>query len=154
PSVSSIYMPVTMRQDNSFLIVGERSNTNGSKKFKELLVADDIDGLVDVGRSQVREGSHVLDVCVDYVGRDGAPDMDRIVARYAVDVTVPLMLDSTEADVIEAGLKRAGGKCIVNSVNLEDGEEKLERVCPLLRKYGAAVVALTIDEDPVEAMAK
>lgn len=154
PSCSSIYQPVTLRQDNSFLIVGERSNTNGSKKFRELLVADDINGLVDMGREQVREGAHVLDVCVDYVGRDGVPDMDKVVSRYVQDVTVPLMLDSTEWQVLEAGLKRAGGKCIVNSVNLEDGEEKLERVCPLLRKYGAAVVALTIDEDPTEAMAK
>ena len=154
PSVSSIYQAVPLRQGTSFLIVGERSNTNGSKKFKDLMLAGDIDGVVDVGRVQVKEGSHVLDVCVDYVGRDGAPDMDQVVGRYAVDVTAPLMLDSTEANVLEAGLKRAGGKCIVNSVNLEDGEEKLEKVCPLLRKYGAAVVALTIDEDPTEAMAK
>lgn len=154
PSCSSSYQAVTLRQDNSFLIVGERSNTNGSKKFRELLLAEDIDGLVDVGREQVREGAHVLDVCVDYVGRDGVPDMDAIVARYVQDVTVPLMLDSTEVAVLEAGLKRVGGKCIINSVNLEDGEEKLEKVCPLLRKFGAAVVALTIDEDPTEAMAK
>ncbi len=154
PSVSSLYQAVTLRQDNSFLIVGERSNTNGSKKFRELLLAGDIDGLVDMGREQVKEGSHVLDVCVDYVGRDGVPDMQQVVTRYTKDVTVPLMLDSTEAPVLEAGLKLAGGKCIVNSVNLEDGEEKMEKVCPMLRKYGAAVVALTIDEDPEEAMAK
>jgi 5-methyltetrahydrofolate--homocysteine methyltransferase len=154
PSVSSIYSAVTLRQDNSFLIVGERSNTNGSRKFKDLLVKGDLDGLVDMGREQVREGAHVLDVCVDYVGRDGVPDMDKVIVRYAQDVTVPLMLDSTQADVLEAGLKRCGGKCIINSVNLEDGEERLEKVCPLLRKYGAAVVALTIDEDPTEAMAK
>ena len=154
PSVSSLYQAVTLRQDNSFLIVGERSNTNGSKKFRELLLAGDIDGLVDMGREQAREGSHVLDVCVDYVGRDGVPDMQAVVTRYVKDVTVPLMLDSTEAPVLEAGLKLAGGKCIVNSVNLEDGEEKMERLCPMLRKYGAAVVALTIDEDPQEAMAK
>jgi len=154
PSVASIYAPVPLRQPSSFLIVGERSNTNGSKKFKDLLLAGDLDALVDVGRAQVKEGSHVLDVCVDYVGRDGVPDMDRVVSRYAVDVTAPLMLDSTEWGVLEAGLKRCGGKCIVNSVNLEDGEDKLDKVCPLLRKYGAAVVALTIDEDPTEAMAK
>jgi len=154
PSVSSIYQAVPLRQPSSFLIVGERSNTNGSKKFKELLLAGDMDSLVDVGRAQVKEGSHVLDVCVDYVGRDGVPDMDRVAGRYAVDVTSPLMLDSTEWPVLEAGLKRSGGKCIVNSVNLEDGEDKLEKVCPLLRKFGAAVVALTIDEDPTEAMAK
>ncbi|MCB9858489.1 MAG: methionine synthase [Phycisphaerales bacterium] len=154
PSVSSLYQSVTLRQDNSFLIVGERSNTNGSRKFKRLLTENDIDGLVEMGREQVREGSHVLDLCVDYVGRDGVPDMALVAARYAKDVTVPLMLDSTEAPVLEAGLKLAGGKNIVNSVNLEDGEAKLDSICPLLRKFGAAVVALTIDEDPEEAMAK
>lgn len=154
PSISSNYQSVTMRQENSFLIVGERSNTNGSKRFRELLLADDIDQLVAVGREQVSEGSHALDVCVDYVGRDGVPDMQRVVSRYAQDITVPLMLDSTEAPVIEAGLKLSGGKCIVNSINLEDGETKLETVCPILKRYGAAVVALTIDEHPEEAMAK
>jgi 5-methyltetrahydrofolate--homocysteine methyltransferase len=154
PSVSSIYQSMPLRQETSFLIVGERTNTNGSKKFRELLLAGDMDGLVEMGREQVREGAHVLDVCVDYVGRDGVPDMDAVVSRFVKDVTVPLMLDSTEAPAIEAGLKRAGGKCIVNSVNLEDGEEKMQKVCPLLRKYAAAVVALTIDEDPVEAMGK
>ena len=154
PSASSLYQAVNFKQDSSFLIVGERSNTNGSRKFKRLLVEGDFDGVVDVGRQQVKEGAHVLDVCVDYVGRDGVPDMDAVIARYVGDVTVPLMLDSTEPAVLEAGLKRAGGKCIVNSVNLEDGEDRLRRVCPLLRKYGAAVVALTIDEDPTEAMAK
>ncbi|MFQ5429155.1 MAG: methionine synthase [Phycisphaerae bacterium] len=153
-SVSSLYQAVTLKQDKSFLIVGERSNTNGSRKFKRLLVADDLDALVEMGREQVKEGSHLLDLCVDYVGRDGAADMDRVAARYVRDVTVPLMLDSTEAAVLEAGLKHAAGKCIINSVNLEEGEEKLKAICPLLRKYGAAVVALTIDEDPEEAMAK
>ncbi len=154
PSIGSIYQSVSMRQDNSFLIVGERSNTNGSKKFRELMLDDDIDQLVSVGRKQVAEGAHVLDVCVDYVGRDGIPDMQRVISRYAQDVTAPLMLDSTEAKVLEAGLKLAGGKCILNSINLEDGESKLEVVCPMLKRYGAAVVALTIDEDPQEAMAK
>lgn len=154
PCVSSIYQAVPMRQDNSFLIVGERSNTNGSRMFKRLLLEDDIDGVVKVGRDQVAEGAHVLDVCVDYVGRDGVPDMERVISRYAQDVTVPLMLDSTEVDVLEAGLKLAGGKCIINSINLEDGEDKIDRVCPMLKRYGAAVVALTIDEHPEEAMAK
>ncbi|MCG8404506.1 MAG: methionine synthase [Phycisphaerales bacterium] len=154
PGVSSLYQPVTLKQDQSFLIVGERSNTNGSRKFKRLLVEGDLDGLVDMGREQVKEGSHVLDLCVDYVGRDGVPDMEKVAARYVKDVTAPLMFDSTEPPVLEAGLKLAGGKCIVNSVNLEDGEEKMKQVCPLLRKYGAAVVALTIDEDPEEAMGK
>ncbi|MDD5720633.1 MAG: methionine synthase, partial [Candidatus Krumholzibacteria bacterium] len=154
PGVSSLYQAAAFRQDNSFLIVGERSNTNGSRKFKRLLVEGDMDALVEVGREQVRDGSHVLDVCVDYVGRDGVADMDNVAARYAREVVAPLMLDSTEPAVIEAGLKRAGGKCIVNSVNLEDGGAKLRCVSELLRKYGAAVVALTIDDDPDEAMAK
>jgi len=153
-SVASLYQAVPLRQENSFLIVGERSNTNGSRKFKQLLLDGDFDGLVEVGREQAREGAHVIDVCVDYVGRDGREDMDRLIARYATEVSVPLMLDSTEPEVLEAGLKRAGGKCIVNSVNLEEGEKKLEAICPLLRRYGAAVVALTIDENPEEAMAK
>ncbi|MFH1417386.1 MAG: methionine synthase [Planctomycetota bacterium] len=154
PSVSSLYQATSLKQDNSFLIVGERSNSNGSRKFQRLLSEGNLDELVEIGRRQVADGSHVLDVCVDAVGRDGPADMDGIIARYVKDVTVPLMLDSTEPETIEAGLKRAGGKCIVNSVNLEDGEEKLNRICPLLKKYGAAVVALTIDEDPDEAMAK
>ena len=154
PSVASIYQPVTMRQDSSVLIIGERSNTNGSRRFKRLLLEGDLDELVAVGREQVREGAHVVDVCVDYVGRDGVPDMEKVISRYAQDITVPLMLDSTDPAVIEAGLKLAGGKCIINSVSLEEGEENMRRVCPMLKRYGAAVVALTIDEDPTEAMAK
>jgi 5-methyltetrahydrofolate--homocysteine methyltransferase len=154
PAVSSLYQSVGLRQDNSFLIIGERCNTNGSRQFKRLLAEGDIEGLVGMAVEQVQEGSHVLDVCVDYVGRDGVPDMHWVVDRFARDVTVPLMLDSTEPGVVEAGLKLAGGKCIINSVNLEDGEEKLARIAGLCRQYGAAVVALTIDENPQEAMAK
>ena len=154
PAISSLYQSVSSRQDNSFLIVGERCNTNGSRKFKRLLSEGDIEALVETAVEQVREGSHVLDVCVDYVGRDGVADMHKVIDRFARDVTAPLMLDSTEAPVIEAGLKLAPGKCIVNSVNLEEGEKKLDTICPMLRQYGAAVVALTIDEDPAEAMAK
>lgn len=152
---SSLYQAVSYRQDNSFLIIGERCNTNGSKKFKQHLADGDLDGCVAMAIEQVKEeGAHVLDVCVDYVGRDGVPDMHKVVDRFSREVTAPLMLDSTQPDVIEAGLKLAGGKCIINSVNLEDGEEKLARIAGLCRRYGAAVVALTIDEDPVEAMAK
>jgi 5-methyltetrahydrofolate--homocysteine methyltransferase len=154
PAVSSLYSAVPMRQETSFLIVGERCNTNGSRQFKRLLADADLDGLVEMARAQLAEGAHVLDVCVDYVGRDGVADMHRVVSRLAADVNVPLMLDSTQLDVIEAGLKLAGGKCIVNSVNLEDGEQRVARISGLLRQYGAAVVALTIDEDPREAMAK
>ena len=154
PAVSSLYQATPLRQDPSFLIVGERCNTNGSRQFKRLLVEGQLDGLVELASEQVKEGAHVLDVCVDLVGRDGVPDMQRVIDRFAREVTVPLVLDSTQLDVLEAGLKLAGGKCIVNSVNLEDGEEKVARVARLLRQYGAAVVALTIDEDPQEAMAK
>ncbi|MGN6367109.1 MAG: methionine synthase [Phycisphaerae bacterium] len=152
--VSSLYSPVNARQDLSILIVGERTNTNGSRKFKEAIIAGDIDTCAAMGREQVKEGSHVVDVCVDYVGRDGVPDMTLVVQRFAKDVTAPLMIDSTQLDVIEAGLKAAPGKCIVNSINLEDGEEKLAKMCYLLKRYGAAVVAGTIDEDKVEAMGK
>ncbi len=153
PSVSSLYQAVTMRQDKSFLIVGERCNTNGSRMFKRLLAEGDIEGLVQTAQQQVPE-SHVLDVCVDYVGRDGVADMQLVADRFASDITLPLMLDSTQADVLEAGLKLTGGKCIINSVNLEDGEERLAKIAGLCLQYGAAVVALTIDDDPAEAMAK
>ncbi len=152
--IASLYAAEAARQDLSILIIGERTNTNGSKKFKEAIIAGDIDACAAIGREQVREGSHVVDVCVDYVGRDGVPDMRAVVQRFAKDVQAPLMIDSTQLDVIEAGLRAAPGKCIVNSVNLEDGEEKLAKICYLLKRYGAAVVAGTIDEDKVEAMGK
>ena len=151
---SSIYSAVEYEQDNSFLIVGERTNTNGSRRFKRLLNEEDWDGLVSMAKEQVRDGSHVIDVCVDFVGRDGVSDMNEVVQRFAQQVTAPLMIDSTEIPVMEEGLKRAGGKCIINSMNLEDGEEKLGRICRLAKTYGAAVVAGTIDEDPKEAMGK
>ena len=153
-AVSSLYQATTMRQDTSFLIVGERCNTNGSRKFKRLLADSNIDGLIEMANEQRSEGAHVLDVCVDFVGRNGVADMQLVISRFGSDIDAPLMLDSTQVDVIEAGLKLAGGKCIVNSVNLEDGEERMGTICRLLRQYGAAVVALTIDDDPQEAMAK
>jgi 5-methyltetrahydrofolate--homocysteine methyltransferase len=155
PACSSLFQAVPYRQQSSFLIVGERCNTNGSRAFKRMLAEGDLDGCVHMAIGQVKvEGAHVLDVCVDYVGRDGVPDMQRVIDRFAREVTAPLMLDSTQPEVIEAGLKLAGGKCIINSVNLEDGEHKLARIAGLCRQYGAAVVALTIDEDPQQAMAK
>ncbi|MBN1491043.1 MAG: methionine synthase [Phycisphaerae bacterium] len=147
PSVSSVYQACTIRQENSFLIVGERTNANGSRKFRQLLEAEDYDGMVRVAREQVRGGSHVIDVCGAFVGRDEAADMREIIGRFATEVPVPLMIDSTEAPVIEESLRLAGGKCIVNSVNLEDGEKRCAAVLPLCRQYGAAVVALTIDEE-------
>ncbi|MHC5025895.1 MAG: methionine synthase, partial [Planctomycetota bacterium] len=154
PGCSSLYNYVEFEQDNSFLIVAERTNANGSRKFKRLLDEEDWDGLVSMAREEIRGGAHVLDVCVDFVGRDGVTDMSEVVSRFVRQVSVPIMLDSTEVPVLEAGLKRSAGKCIVNSINLENGEERFEKVCPLLARYGAAAVALTIDEDPQAGMAK
>ncbi|MEA2639941.1 MAG: 5-methyltetrahydrofolate--homocysteine methyltransferase [Chloroflexota bacterium] len=149
--ISSLYNAVDLRQENSVLMIGERTNANGSKRFREMLAEEDWDGLVSWARTEVRGGSHVLDVCVDYVGRNGASDMHEVASRYVQQVSVPLVLDSTQADVLLAGLRVAGGKCIVNSINFEDGERRLEEVCPLIKQFGAAVIALTIDE---EGMAK
>jgi len=147
PSCSSLYQAVTLRQENDLLAVGERTNANGSKRFRELLAAGDLDGMVQMGREQTRQGSHVLDVCTAYVGRDEVIDMTRLVERFATDITAPLMIDSTEAPVLESALQRAGGKCIINSISLEGGEEKLDLVCRLARRYGAVLIALAIDED-------
>ncbi len=147
PRVASLYTSVTLEQDASVLMIGERTNANGSKRFRRLLEAGDFDGIVEMAREQVAEGSHVLDVCTAYVGRDESEDMRRVVRRLATEVTAPLMIDSTEPAVIEAALRLAGGRCIVNSVNFEDGEERCAAVLPLVRKYGAAVVGLTIDEE-------
>ena len=147
PAAASIYSAQPYEQDNSFLIVGERLNASGSKKCRDLLNADDWDGLVSLAKSQVREGAHVLDVNVDYVGRDGERDMHELVSRLVTNVTLPLMLDSTEWEKMEAGLKVAGGKCILNSTNYEDGEPRFLKVLELAKRYGAGVVVGTIDED-------
>ena len=149
PSVSSIYSPVTLHQDKSFLIIGERTNANGSKAFRDAMLNADWDTCTKMAADQVREGAHVLDVCVDYVGRDGVADMDEIAKRFATAATAPLVLDSTEPQVMEAGLQRLGGRAILNSANLEDGElpgSRLDRVFSLAREYGAAVICLLIDE--------
>ena len=146
-AVASLYQSVPLDQDTTYLTIGERCNANGSRKFRDLMLAGDFDGLIGVAKEQIREGAHVLDVCVDYVGRDGAPDMDALVQRLAQQSTVPIMLDSTQTDVLEAGLKRLGGRAIINSINLEDGEARMAAVCPLVRQFGAAVVALLIDEE-------
>lgn len=148
PAASSLYASVPFRQDRSILIVGERTNANGSKQFRERLLAGDADGMVAVARDQVKEGAHVLDVCVDYVGRDGVADMGGLVSRLATQCTIPLVIDSTEAPVIEAALKRVGGRAIINSVNLEDGEAgRPARIFSMARRYGAAVIGLLIDEE-------
>ncbi len=147
PSAASIYSTQPYEQDNSFLIVGERLNASGSKKCREMLNAEDWDGLVALAREQVKEGAHILDVNVDYVGRDGERDMHELVSRLVTNVTLPLMLDSTEWQKMEAGLKVAGGKCILNSTNYEDGDERFFKVLELAKKYGAGIVVGTIDED-------
>ncbi|MEM7807805.1 MAG: dihydropteroate synthase [Planctomycetota bacterium] len=152
--LTSLTQTVDVRQDNSYLIVGERTNTNGSRQFKRLLQEEDWDGLVSMARDEVRGGSMILDVCVDFVGRDGVRDMHEVVRRYVQQVGVPLMLDSTDPKVLEAGLKLAGGRCALNSTNLEEGEEKFGQMCELARKYGALLVCGTIDEDPENAMGR
>lgn len=147
PAAASIYSAQPYEQDNSFLIVGERLNASGSKKCRDLLNAEDWNGLVSMAREQVREGAHVLDVNVDYVGRDGVRDMHELVSRIVNQVTLPLMLDSTEWEKMESGLKVAGGKCLLNSTNYEDGEPRFYQVLALAKKYGAGVVVGTIDEE-------
>ncbi|MGB3513839.1 MAG: methionine synthase, partial [Microcoleaceae cyanobacterium] len=147
PSAASIYSSETYEQENSFLIVGERLNASGSKKCRTLLNNEDWDGLVALAKSQVKEGAHILDVNVDYVGRDGVRDMHELASRLVTNVNLPLMLDSTEWEKMEAGLKVAGGKCLLNSTNYEDGEPRFYQVLELAKKYGAGVVVGTIDED-------
>jgi len=152
--ISSLYSAEDVRQDKSYLIIAERTNTNGSRQFKRLLQEGDIDGLVSMARDEVRDGSHMLDLCVDFVGRDGVADMKTVASKYVVSVHSPLMIDSTDPKVLEQGLQLAGGRCAINSMNLEEGEEKLAQICRLAKKYGAAVVAGTIDEDKENAMGR
>jgi 5-methyltetrahydrofolate--homocysteine methyltransferase len=150
PGCSSIYSHVPFHQELAYLAVGERTNANGSKKFREAMLEADWDTCVVMAREQVKEGAHVLDVCVDYVGRDGAVDMDEIAGRFATQASLPLVFDSTEPPVVEAGLQHHGGKAILNSANLEEGEaegKRMDRVFKLAREYGAAVICLTIDEE-------
>jgi 5-methyltetrahydrofolate--homocysteine methyltransferase len=149
PGVASLYQHVPFRQDTAFLAIGERTNANGSKAFRDAMLADRFEDCVEIARQQTRDGAHLLDVNVDYVGRDGAADMTQVVSRLATAATLPLMLDSTEPEVIQAGLERLGGRAVVNSVNYEDGAgpgSRIARMMPLVREHGAAVVALTIDE--------
>ncbi|MGA2624384.1 MAG: methionine synthase [Bacteroidota bacterium] len=151
PSCSSLYQGVPLEIDSPPVLVGERTNANGSKMFRDLLAREDWDGMVAMGKEQVREGAHILDVCTAYVGRDEMRDIRELVMRLNTQVTAPLMIDSTEPPVIEEALRLISGKAIINSVNLEDGEERMKAVLPLCKKYGAAVIALTIDE---QGMAK
>jgi 5-methyltetrahydrofolate--homocysteine methyltransferase len=149
PGVSSLYQHVPFRQDTAFLAIGERTNANGSKAFREALLAGRLDDCVEIARQQTRDGAHLLDVCVDYVGRPGAADMAELASRLATASTLPLVLDSTEPDVIRAGLEMLGGRVVVNSVNYEDGDgpgSRIATVMPMVAEHGAAVIALTIDE--------
>jgi len=147
PAVSSIYAVCTLDQEPRPLIIGERTNANGSKKFRDLLQEENWDGLVDMGKEQVAEGAHTLDVCVAYVGRNEVRDMEETVRRFATQIPLPLVIDSTETPVLERALQIAGGRCIINSINLEDGRARPELVIRLAKRYGAALIALTIDED-------
>jgi 5-methyltetrahydrofolate--homocysteine methyltransferase len=149
PGVSSLYAAVPFRQDASVLMIGERTNANGSKAFREAMLARRLEDCVQIARAQTRDGAHLIDLCVDYVGRDGAADMAELAGRLATASTLPIMLDSTEPAVLRAGLERLGGRCTVNSVNFEDGDgpgSRYQRVMELVREHGAAVVALCIDE--------
>ncbi len=146
PAAASLFLATPYRQDASFLIVGERANANGSRRFKRLLEREEWEQMANVIRDQAAEGAHIADVCVDFVGRDGTPDMAELVARARGLSTLPLMLDSTEPAVLEAGLKQLGGKAIVNSINLEDGGQRLDQTLSAAIRYGASVVALVIDE--------
>ncbi|HKP45315.1 MAG TPA: homocysteine S-methyltransferase family protein, partial [Pyrinomonadaceae bacterium] len=145
PAASSNFIQQPYRQDTSFLIVGERVNASGSKKMRDLLNAEDWDGLVSLAKEQEREGAHVLDVNVDFVGRNGEADMHELASRLATNIKIPLMFDSTEWQKMEAGLQHAGGKCILNSTNYEDGVPRFKKVIELAKRYGASVVVGTID---------
>ncbi|WP_407563865.1 methionine synthase [Streptomyces sp. 184] len=150
PGAASLYQTVPFRQDTSYLAIGERTNANGSKKFRTAMLEGRWDDCVEMARDQIREGAHMLDLCVDYVGRDGAADMAELAGRFATASTLPLVLDSTEIDVLRAGLEKLGGRAVINSVNYEDGdgpESRFARVAALAREHGAALMALTIDEE-------
>ncbi|MFJ9731603.1 methionine synthase [Streptomyces sp. NPDC101171] len=147
---ASLYQSVPFRQDTSYLAIGERTNANGSKKFREAMLEGRWDDCVEMARDQIREGAHMLDLCVDYVGRDGVADMEELAGRFATASTLPIVLDSTEVDVIEAGLEKLGGRAVINSVNYEDGAgpgSRFAKVTELAREHGAALIALTIDEE-------
>ncbi|MFJ2302909.1 methionine synthase [Streptomyces sp. NPDC087787] len=150
PGAASLYQTVPFRQDTSYLAIGERTNANGSKKFREAMLEGRWDDCVELARDQIREGAHMLDLCVDYVGRDGVADMRELAGRFATASTLPIVLDSTEVDVIRAGLEQLGGRAVINSVNYEDGDgpdSRFARVTALAREHGAALIALTIDEE-------
>ncbi len=150
PGAASLYSHVPFRQDTSYLAIGERTNANGSKKFREAMLDGRWDDCVEMARDQIREGAHLLDLCVDYVGRDGVADMEELAGRFATASTLPIVLDSTEVPVLRAGLEKIGGRAVINSVNYEDGdgpESRFAQVTRLAQEHGAALIALTIDEE-------
>ncbi|MFI6487369.1 methionine synthase [Streptomyces sp. NPDC050564] len=150
PGAASLYQTVPFRQDTAYMAIGERTNANGSKKFREAMLDGRWDDCVEMARDQIREGAHMLDLCVDYVGRDGVADMEELAGRFATASTLPIVLDSTEVDVIRAGLEKLGGRAVINSVNYEDGdgpESRFTKVTRLAQEHGAALIALTIDEE-------
>ncbi|MEU9857851.1 methionine synthase [Streptomyces sp. NPDC047974] len=150
PGAASLYSHVPFRQDTSYLAIGERTNANGSKKFREAMLDGRWDDCVEMARDQIREGAHMLDLCVDYVGRDGVADMEELAGRFATASTLPIVLDSTEVPVLRAGLEKIGGRAVINSVNYEDGdgpESRFVQVTRLAQEHGAALIALTIDEE-------
>ncbi|QES40642.1 methionine synthase [Streptomyces venezuelae] len=150
PGAASLYQTVPFRQDTSYMAIGERTNANGSKKFREAMLEGRWDDCVEMARDQIREGAHMLDLCVDYVGRDGVADMEELAGRFATASTLPIVLDSTEVPVIQAGLEKLGGRAVINSVNYEDGdgpESRFAKVTALAKEHGAALIALTIDEE-------
>ncbi|MEU8795844.1 methionine synthase [Streptomyces sp. NPDC048643] len=150
PGAASLYQTVPFRQDTAYMAIGERTNANGSKKFRDAMLEARWDDCVEMARDQIREGAHMLDLCVDYVGRDGVADMDELAGRFATASTLPIVLDSTEVPVIRAGLERLGGRAVINSVNYEDGdgpESRFAKVTRLAQEHGAALIALTIDEE-------
>jgi 5-methyltetrahydrofolate--homocysteine methyltransferase len=151
PSASSLYQTSPLHLEPPPVLIGERTNANGSKQFRDLLAREDWEGIVAMGKEAVKEGAHLVDVCAAYVGRDEVRDMREIIFRFNTQVPLPMVIDSTEAPVIEQALQMIAGKAIVNSINLEDGEERIDSVVPLCKRYGAAVIALTIDE---QGMAK
>jgi 5-methyltetrahydrofolate--homocysteine methyltransferase len=149
PGAASLYQSMPFRQDTAFLSIGERTNVTGSKAFREAMLAGRWDDCVGIARAQTRDGAHLLDLCVDYVGRSGVADMAELAGRLATASTLPIVLDSTEPEIIETGLERLGGRVVVNSVNYEDGDgpgSRIRRVMPIIREHGAAVIAMTIDE--------
>ncbi|MCP3760589.1 methionine synthase [Streptomyces sp. TBY4] len=150
PGAASLYQTVPFRQDTSYMAIGERTNANGSKKFREAMLEARWDDCVEMVRDQIREGAHMLDLCVDYVGRDGVADMRELAGRFATASTLPIVLDSTEVPVLQAGLEKLGGRAVINSVNYEDGdgpESRFAKVTRLAQEHGAALIALTIDEE-------